>query len=254
MRANGFGATQTAQIVSAAAQGVGNGNATGVLAGALEAAAAGAAGIGLYNDGQTQAMLQSISTALTTAGVATAVASDFARGNLGQGLLDSLNLYLPIIAGDYVAAQAAITPGTVGVDNISPTPDMLGVPQHLAFVGGFFDYTESVLLGPNARTTYNEYLQYAKAYPTVDVRYFTWNNTVGLTAWGNQVDAGGGQITLIGHSYGVAIAASVVANGLKVQTLMTLDPVSYLQPDFQQVAARGGLEVDQDRTLSVLPH
>ena len=254
MRANGFGAAQTAQIVSAAAQGVGNGNATGVLAGALEAAAAGAAGIGLYNDGQTQAMLQSISTALTTAGVATAVASDFASGNLAQGLVDSLNLYLPIIAGDYVAAQAAITPGTVDVDNISPTPDMLGVPQHLAFVGGFFDYTESVLLGPNARTTYNEYLQYAKAYPTVDVRYFTWNNTVGLTAWGNQVDAGGGQITLIGHSYGVAIAASVVANGLKVQTLVTLDPVSYLQPDFQQVAARGGLEVDQDRTLSVLPH
>jgi len=61
-----------------------------------------------------------------------------------------------------------------------------------------------------------------------------------LAAWGTQVDASGGQITLIAHSYGADTAASVVANGLKVQTLVTLDPVSYDQPNFQRVAANSG--------------
>lgn len=31
-----------------------------------------------------------------------------------------------------------------------------------------------------------------------------------------------------------------MAAGLKVQTLVTLDPVSYIQPNFQQVAANAG--------------
>jgi pimeloyl-ACP methyl ester carboxylesterase len=96
------------------------------------------------------------------------------------------------------------------------------------------------LEGQSAQTTYNEYLAYVKANPGVDVQYFTWDDAAGLAAWGTQVDASGGQITLIGHSYGAATAASVVANGLKVQSLVTLDPVSYLQPNFQQVAANSG--------------
>jgi Resolvase, N terminal domain/Alpha/beta hydrolase family len=73
--------------------------------------------------------------------------------------------------------------------------------------------------------------------PNADVQYFTWDNAADLATWGNGVDASGGQITLIGHSYGASTAATVVANGLKVQTLVTLDPVGYLQPNFQQVAA-----------------
>jgi pimeloyl-ACP methyl ester carboxylesterase len=245
MGASGFGYTQTAQIISAASQGVGGvygivqsaetGNAAGIVAGALEAAAAGAAGIGLYEGGQTQAMLQSISTALTTAGVATTVASDFANGNLGQGLVDSLNLFLPILASDYVAAQATITPGTVSPNDINPTPDMLGHPQNIAFVGGFFDSTLYALTGRSP--VESAYVAYLAANPTANVKYFTWDNAADLTAWGNKVDASGGQITLIGHSYGAATAAIVVADGLKVQTLVTLDPVSYLQPNFQTVAA-----------------
>jgi hypothetical protein len=78
------------------------GNALGILAGALEAAAAGAAGIGLAYGGQTQAELNAVATALGTAGIATSLASDFASGNLGQGLVDSLNLYLPAVAQAYV--------------------------------------------------------------------------------------------------------------------------------------------------------
>lgn len=39
-----------------------------------------------------------ISAALGSAGIAINMASDFAGGNLGQGLADSLNLYLPMVA------------------------------------------------------------------------------------------------------------------------------------------------------------
>ncbi len=116
MGASGLGYTQTAQIVAAATQGVGgvygivqsaqNGNAAGILAGALEAAAASATGIGIYEGGQTQQTLNALAAALGTAGVATAVANDFASGNVGQGLVDSLNLYLPAVAQAYINSQA----------------------------------------------------------------------------------------------------------------------------------------------------
>jgi len=103
-----------AQIINAAAQGVGgvygavqsaqSGNAAGILAGALEAAAAGAAGIGMLPGTQAQT-LNLISAALGSAGIATNMASDFASGNLGQGLLDSLNLYLPAVAQAFANAS-----------------------------------------------------------------------------------------------------------------------------------------------------
>jgi Bacterial toxin homologue of phage lysozyme, C-term len=96
-----------AQVISVAAEGVGgvygtvksarNGNGVGILAGALEAAAAAAAGIGMLPGTQTQT-LNTISTALGAASVATNMGSDFANGNLAQGLVDSLNLYLPALA------------------------------------------------------------------------------------------------------------------------------------------------------------
>lgn len=101
-----------AQVINAAVQGVGGvygvvqsaetGNALGILAGALEAAAAGATGIEIEEGGDTQKTLNAIATVLGRVGLATSVASDFASGNLGQGLIDSLNLYLPAVAQEYV--------------------------------------------------------------------------------------------------------------------------------------------------------
>jgi hypothetical protein len=95
-----------AQVINVAAEGVGgvygtvqsaeNGNAVGILSGALEAAAAAAAGIGIDDGpGQAQQTLNLISAALGAASVGTNMGSDFASGNLAQGLIDSLNLYLP---------------------------------------------------------------------------------------------------------------------------------------------------------------
>ena len=119
MGASGFGFTQTGQIISAATQGVGvvhgvvrsaeTGDAAGIIAGALEAAAAGATGIGIYEEGQTQATLNAIAAGLGTAGVATAVAGDLASGNVAQGLVDSLNLYLPAVAQAYANYQEGLT-------------------------------------------------------------------------------------------------------------------------------------------------
>ena len=112
--APGTPAPVSAQVLNAAAQGVGgvygavqsdqNGNAAGMLAGALEAAAAGAAGIGMLPGTRTQT-LNLISAALGSSGIATNMASDFASGNLGQGLLDSLNLYLPAVAQAFANAS-----------------------------------------------------------------------------------------------------------------------------------------------------
>ena len=103
-----------ARVISVAAQGVGgvygvvqsaqNGNALGILAGALEAAAAAATGIGLVPGNQTQT-LSGIAAALGAAGIATSMASDFASGNLAEGLVDSLNLYLPAVAAAYGNSQ-----------------------------------------------------------------------------------------------------------------------------------------------------
>ena len=119
MGATGFGDLPTGQIISAAAQGVGGvygvvrsaetGDAAGIIAGALEAAAAGATGIGIYEEGQTQATLNAIAAGLGTAGVATAVAGDLASGNVAQGLVDSLNLYLPAVAQAYANYQEGLT-------------------------------------------------------------------------------------------------------------------------------------------------
>jgi hypothetical protein len=59
---NVAGYASTGQVISAAAEGVGN-----------------AAGLRIYQGGQAQALLKSISTALTSAGVATTVASLWVR-------------------------------------------------------------------------------------------------------------------------------------------------------------------------------
>jgi hypothetical protein len=93
-----------------------NGNAAGILAGALEAAAAGATGIGIYDGTQAPAALADIAAGLGEAGVATAVLGAFDTGNLGQGLVDSLNLYLPEVAQAFVTDQANQTDVSAGLE------------------------------------------------------------------------------------------------------------------------------------------
>ena len=99
-------------------------------------------GIGLSYGGQTQT-LNLISAALGSAGLATNMASDFASGNLGQGLLDSLNLYLPAVAQAFANAQsnqsaleapllmnaAAIAAESANPASNSDIPNFVGIAQ-----------------------------------------------------------------------------------------------------------------------------
>jgi hypothetical protein len=51
-----------------------------------------------------------------------------------------------------------------------------------------------------------------------------------------------------GHSYGGDTAASVVAAGHPVDTLITVDPVSWFRPSYAAVAANAGTWVDYNAT------
>ncbi len=120
-------AQTVAQEINVAAEAVGGvygvvkstetGNAIGILAGALEAAAAAAAGIGIEaGPGQAQQTLNLISTALGAASVVTNMGGDFASGNLAQGLVDSLNLYLPAEAAANATAQTNLSDASAGLE------------------------------------------------------------------------------------------------------------------------------------------
>jgi len=74
-----------------------------------------AAGIGMLPGSQTQT-LNAISTAPGAASVATNMGSDFANGNLAQGLVDSLNLYLPALALANATDQANQTDVSAGLE------------------------------------------------------------------------------------------------------------------------------------------
>jgi RHS repeat-associated protein len=94
-----------------------------------------------------------------------------------------------------------------------------------AFVGGFFDRT----IGGPMHSAFEEAQRQGG-----NVRYFTWDDAERLADW---IDANGEDGTVISHSYGADTAASVVANGHKINTLITNDPVSWFRPNFHDVAA-----------------
>ncbi len=103
-----------------------------------------------------------------------------------------------------------------------------------AFVGGFFDHT---INGP-AYTAYNDYIQ---SNPEAGAAYFTWDQGGALASW---IDSYGGAVTVSGHSYGGDTAASVVAAGHRVDSLITVDPVSWIRPNYADVAANAGTWTD----------
>jgi RHS repeat-associated protein len=148
--------------------------------------------------------------------------------------------------------KAAVTGGTVSVISggkfangaisgalaYSLTPSSRGGPVYkkgsggVAYVGGFFDKT---INGP-ALGEYNEFDGPNKAY-------FTWDQGDALAKW---IDENGGNVDVIAHSYGADTAASVVAAGHSVNSLTTVDPVSWFRPDYSSVAANSNTWIDYD--------
>ncbi|MFV1872342.1 MAG: RHS repeat-associated core domain-containing protein [Oleiphilus sp.] len=77
-----------------------------------------------------------------------------------------------------------------------------------------------------------------------EAAYFTWDQSKELSRW---IEANSGRnITIIGHSYGADTAAGVIANGYRVSTLLTVDPVSWIRPDFSSVASNTGTWLNLD--------
>ncbi len=61
----------------------------------------------------------------------------------------------------------------------------------------------------------------------------------------NYIAAASGHVVVIGHSYGGDTAATVVASsGVKVDALITLDPVSYFTPSYANVASHANTWID----------
>lgn len=131
LQAGGFaaGSLQLGQlqtVLALAAQGAGGiygvvtsaetGNGVGILTGLLEAAAASAGGLAF--DSTTvadQAALSSISQLLSYAAIGTTFGNDLANGQLAQGLIDSLNGWLP----NLVSASVNDTSNAVSKPNAS---------------------------------------------------------------------------------------------------------------------------------------
>lgn len=97
-----------------------------------------------------------------------------------------------------------------------------------AFVGGFFDKT---INGPVLQA----YQSHVRAGG--NGAYFQWYESDALGQW---IDANGGNVSVIGHSYGGDMAAEVVAAGHAVNALRTVDPVGWTRPNFADVAANSG--------------
>ena len=93
------------------------------------------------------------------------------------------------------------------------------------FIGGLGDSFTDIV------GNYQE--DFARDFPTRDSHYFGWNNSTGIIKTINSIrrDKPCGPINLIGHSFGgntaVDIAAALGAKGVLVDTLITIDPVSF---------------------------
>jgi len=79
--------------------------------------------------------------------------------------------------------------------------------------------------------------------------YFEWGESKKLAQWIQQNQAN--ELTVIGHSYGGDTAATVVARGNYVDTLVTVDPVGRFKPNFGKVASNSGVWVNIDSVSTI---
>jgi hypothetical protein len=146
----------------------------------------------------------------------------------------------PALAYDFASGAPVFANGAVtgafsyafasGLGSRNSGPTLSQGTGGTAFVGGFFDYWTH---GP----VYDQYLEYIRLNPGAGAAYFTWDQGGALASW---IDANGGAVSVIGHSYGGDTAASVVAAGHGVNSLTTVDPVGWTRPSYSAVAANSG--------------
>jgi pimeloyl-ACP methyl ester carboxylesterase len=151
------------------------------------------------------------------------------HGDVANGLLETLG---PLIQA--VASAVALSPDTYAPSNIvnpSSVPTVLIGNLKVLFVGGFFDQLGATLLGLPS-PVHDAYTQFVAQNPSVPAQYFSWDQANALA---KEIDADSGNVIVYAHSYGASTAASVVASGHPVNTLITLDPVGLFNPSYQSI-------------------
>ncbi len=117
-----------------------------------------------------------------------------------------------------------LRPKSITMNNSSRSPHDRG---KVAFVGGAGDSIDSELMGKMFKN---------HKYP--GDKFFTWDQSAELAQW---IADNGGNVTVIGHSYGADTAASVVAAGYSVDRLITVDPVGWSRPEFSRVVENSAI-------------
>jgi len=107
-------------------------------------------------------------------------------------------------------------------------PNITGSDK-VAFVGGAADGTFGAGI---VRAKYEAFIR-DPANSADSARYFEWTDANALSTYvaGNQ-----GRVTIVAHSYGADEAAQLVAGGMQVYKLVTVDPVGWTRPNMQSIA------------------
>lgn len=98
--------------------------------------------------------------------------------------------------------------------------------KNVAFIGGALDDSTKVLK--------SRYEAFKDANEDYNVEYFEWNDTAAIKEF---VGVNDGNVDVVAHSFGADTAINLIADGLKVNKLYTLDPVGYSRRDLSLVKA-----------------
>jgi len=117
-----------------------------------------------------------------------------------------------------------------GARKVQPTakPNITGSDK-TAFVGGAADDTFGAGV---VRAKYEAFIR-DPANSAGSARYFEWTDADALSTY---VADNQGRVTIVAHSYGADEAAHLVAGGMQVYKLVTVDPVGWTRPNMQSIA------------------
>ncbi|WP_445355786.1 hypothetical protein ACJJI5_05970 [Microbulbifer sp. EKSA008] len=127
-----------------------------------------------------------------------------------------------------MTAAFSMAMSSIARSGTQPTdkPNITGSDK-VAFVGGAADDTFG------AGVVREKYEAYIKVNGEDSAAYFEWTDADALSTY---VGDHNGRVTIVAHSYGADEAAHLVAGGMKVHKLITVDPVGWTRPSMQAIS------------------
>lgn len=151
------------------------------------------------------------------------------------------------ITGAFVAALTYQEPEV----QKQPKPNITGSDK-VAFVGGFGDNNDALhKLGLSAPTVRDKYNAYVAANGADSAAYFEWTQGEAIKTY---VADNNGRVTIVAHSYGADTTGGLVAAGMQVHKLVTVDPVGWSTPNMQAVSNNVVTWINYDSTGGMLSH